>query len=108
MPKKPKIDEFRQEDFMKMDSLHYLSSEVGLRILAFFETAEGDYVTYLKPSIDPNMPQVKECRDEIDYNYKFDAWIKKCTVKSPYYHTFHEMVLGEIERLNVLLSELSG
>lgn len=107
MLKKPKIDKHRQEDFLKMDSLHYLSTEVGLRIVAFFETAEGDYISYLKPSIDPNMPQLEQCRDQIDYDYKMEAWMKKCTVKSPYYKTFNKMVLGEIERLNDLLSKLS-
>lgn len=99
---KPKIDEGRQEDFMKMDSLHYVSEEAGLRIMSYHETAEGTFIEYLKPSI-AREPKKEECRDLTDYDLRIAAWIRTCTVRSPHYDSFHHMVLGEIDRLKKLL-----
>lgn len=99
----PKIDtKKRDEDFMKMDSLHYLADQNGLKLMAFYETPEGVFISYLKPSI-AREPKQDECRDFLDYDLKLAAWIKTCTVKSKNYKTFEEMILGEIDRLKALL-----
>lgn len=96
--KTPKLDKQRTEDFMKMDSLHYLATENGLRVMSFRETVEGAYVEYLQPSL-AREPKLEESRDNLDFDLKVDAWIRTCTVRSKHYKTFKDMVLGEIERL---------
>lgn len=98
----PKGQEFRREDFLKMDSLHFLASENGLRVMSFTEPVDGVYVEYLKPSL-AREPKLEECRDEQDYNIRVATWIRSCTVRSRTYPSFKDMVLGEIERLKKLL-----
>lgn len=100
--KPTKATEYRDEDFMKMDSLHLLASEHGLRIMSYWETAEGTYIEYLKPSL-AKEPKLEECRDAIDYDLKVGVWITVCTVRSRHYPSFKDMVLGEIERLKKFL-----
>lgn len=100
--KPTKTAEYRNEDFLKMDSLHYLASERGLRIMSFWETEEGTYVEYLQPSL-AKEPKVEECRDNLDYDLKVSTWITTCTVRSKHYPTFKDMILGEIERLKKAL-----
>ncbi len=99
--KTPQINQ-RDEDFMKMDSLHYLSEEAGLKIMSFWEPADGCFIEYLKPTI-AREPKKEECRDLTDYDLRIASWIRTCTVRSPRYASFHEMVLGEIDRLKKLL-----
>lgn len=100
--KNPKPAEYRDEDFMKMDSLHYLASENGLRVMSFWETQEGVHIEYLQPSLAVE-PKAEECRDNLDYDLKVGVWMKLCTVKSVYYLSFKDAILGEIERLKKAL-----
>lgn len=90
----------REEDFLKMDSLFYLADQHGLRVMAF-HTENPYFVEYLRPNMHKE-PLRQECRDEQDYEYMLDAWIRNCTVRSPKYNKFQSMVLGEIERLKEL------
>lgn len=101
MNKKGAPVENRTEDFMKMDSLHYLADNHDLRIMSFAQEAGKWSVSYLKPSLAIE-PVREESRDDIDYDLKITSWIRACTVRSKPYPSFQDMVQGEIERLKAL------
>lgn len=96
---KPKEIKYRSEDFLKMDSLFYLADQVGMGVMSF-QTNGDFFIEYFKAV--GHRPEIQECRDEIDYQLRFDAWLKGSTVRSPHYPSFHEMILGEIKRLKEL------
>lgn len=98
--KKKKPDtKFRTEDFVKVDSLHYVADNHGLKVMSFdYDTFKGWRVSYLKPALAIE-PKFEECRDGMDYDLRIATWIKACTIYSPRYPMFQDMMLGEIKRL---------
>lgn len=46
-----------------------------------------------------SLPVREECRDDLDFEYKMDAWLARAKVYSPKYSNWEVLVEGETKRL---------
>lgn len=95
-----KITKQRDEDFLKMDSLTYLADQHNMAVLSFEQERITNRwcVCYFDRSRWLE-PQRAFLPTDFIYEKQMEDYIRRCTVRSPSYGRFQDMVLGEIERL---------